>query len=138
MELIVGNSQEEEFYRVIERIKKLHTNPKSNILVLFRRNWQKKGYKFLFFEGLRNENIQWEELGDFSDRFGRILIGTMHGTKGLEADTVIIPQVDQYNSDSDRQLLYVGITRAKKTLILSASRITNLVQTYQSYTSQLG
>ena len=61
------------------------------------------------------------------------MIGTLHGTKGLEADTIIIPEVNTYISDQDRQLLYVGMTRTKKKLILSANESTTLVKTLKDF-----
>lgn len=70
---------------------------------------------------------------DYDYKTPGLLIGTLHGTKGLEADTIIIPEVNTYKSDQDRQLLYVGMTRTKKKLILSANESTDFVKTLQGF-----
>ena len=51
-----------------------------------------------------------------------------NSSKGLEAETVVIPEIDTFHSVKDRQLLYVGFTRTLKNLILTASRETDLVK----------
>ena len=58
-------------------------------------------------------------------------VGTLHGTKGLESDTIIIPEVDSYKSNRDRQLLYVGMTRSRKKLVLSANKSTELIKLFE-------
>jgi len=51
-----------------------------------------------------------------------VFIGTLQGTKGLEADVVIIPELEEISSSTGkRQLLYVGMTRAMYSLILTGS-----------------
>ncbi|PRT55081.1 ATP-dependent DNA helicase PcrA [Wickerhamiella sorbophila] len=62
---------------------------------------------------------------------GSISIHTVHSAKGLEWDAVFMPRVEPgvyplyFNSETlpDRKVLYVGMTRAKKTLALSATRV---------------
>ncbi len=54
-----------------------------------------------------------------------IFISTIHKAKGLEFDTVIIPECDDYNfpyfSDLEKvKLLYVAMSRAKNRLIITA------------------
>ncbi len=72
-----------------------------------------------------------------------ISIGTVHGAKGLEFDTVIMPRMtterwpdqqlaaassDQEAEASDGRLLYVGVTRARQGLILThAGQLTSLM-----------
>lgn len=61
---------------------------------------------------------------------GHITITTMHGAKGLSADTVIVLQAEdemlpgdeseQARVDEARRLLYVSLTRAKKKLFVGA------------------
>ena len=58
----------------------------------------------------------------------KIIVGTPQGTKGLESDFVFIPEFDTYYSNIDRQLLYVGMTRAKRGVVLSADKETNLIK----------
>ncbi|OLS14782.1 MAG: hypothetical protein RBG13Loki_1598, partial [Promethearchaeota archaeon CR_4] len=51
------------------------------------------------------------------------------GTKGLEGDIVIIPEIDLYwDTLQDRQRLYVGMTRAVHKLVLTATRATDLTR----------
>ena len=49
-----------------------------------------------------------------------IIISTIHMSKGLEFDEIVIPMVDtnNYNSDYDRNLLYIACTRAMHKLTL--------------------
>ena len=58
----------------------------------------------------------------------KIVVSTIHKAKGLEFDTVIIPECNEgvypsWNSDNDdeeKRLFYVALTRAKKKLIVSS------------------
>lgn len=64
-----------------------------------------------------------------------VQIMTVHKSKGLEFDTVFIPGIDAQNFpnsihirnksdlESERRLLYVGITRSKNKLFLSSGRV---------------
>lgn len=68
-----------------------------------------------------------------------LFYGTYHSAKGLEFDTVILPRLstDRWPSSSDEgtvasemRLLYVGITRARSSLVLThAGAITELLPT---------
>lgn len=55
----------------------------------------------------------------------RIVIMTMHGAKGLDADVVFVPALEdelmpnQWYEPEQRRLLYVSMTRAKRRLFLS-------------------
>ena len=57
-----------------------------------------------------------------------VLITTIYSAKGLEANTVIIPEIDEYSTSDERQLLYVGITRTIFKLIMTACKTTKLVK----------
>jgi len=48
---------------------------------------------------------------------------TAHLAKGLEFDHVVLPEVNEtnYQTDMDRNLLYVGCTRAMHRLTLTAT-----------------
>jgi exodeoxyribonuclease V alpha subunit len=46
---------------------------------------------------------------------------TVHKSQGSEFEVVIMPVLDQYKKLCDRSLLYTGVTRAKKLLILVGS-----------------
>lgn len=130
VELIISNSRDEEYDQIMKKIKSYRSSNKGNILILFYRNWKKRSYKNLFFDKLKDNNLSWMELDYFSEKMNQIFIGTFHGSKGLEADTVIIPKLDDYNEQT-QQLLYVGITRAKRKLLLSASKKTRLIESFQ-------
>ena len=48
---------------------------------------------------------------------GNVIWETVHGFKGLEASTVIMIGLDEFNDDRNRLLMYVGGSRAKTQLI---------------------
>ncbi|MFX0073314.1 MAG: 3'-5' exonuclease [Candidatus Hermodarchaeota archaeon] len=136
-EFILSKNREEEYKKLAERISNLLKTPQE-ILVLFKYNMAKRDYNHLFFDYLKELNIVWKDLMEYDYKTPGLLIGTLHGTKGLEADTIIIPEVNTYISDQDRQLLYVGMTRTKKKLILSANEATPFVKTLREFqTSEL-
>ncbi|MBQ8088508.1 MAG: UvrD-helicase domain-containing protein, partial [Clostridia bacterium] len=68
------------------------------------------------------------------ERQGMVTLMTLHSAKGLEFDIVFLPgmeenifpltraQFDETQMEEERRLAYVGITRAKKELILSHAR----------------
>ena len=93
---------------------------------------EKKDYKHPLFDYLKKNNIKWKALKDHNFTSPGLLIGTLYGTKGLESDIIIIPELDTYKSDKDRQLLYVGMTRSRNKLILSADRSTELIKDLES------
>jgi superfamily I DNA/RNA helicase len=128
LEIVLSNKREEEYRKLVEKIAILLKVPQE-ILVLFRKNMAKMNYNHLFFELLKKADLKWRDLSEINGSSNAIMIGTLHGTKGLESDTIIIPELDTYHDDKDRQLLYVGMTRAKKKLILSASKSTKLIDT---------
>ena len=121
VEFIVSQTREEEYEKLALKINQLLKHPHT-ILLLFRRNMAKCGYNHPFFKYLKELDLKWSNLEKFDYNIPGLLIGTIHGTKGLEFDTIIIPEIDTYKTDKDRQLLYVGITRSRKKLILSANQ----------------
>jgi len=131
-EFILSRTRDEEYRKLADKISNLLKTPQE-ILVLFKYNMEKRNYKHPFFDYLRQLHINWKDLLEYDYRTPGLLIGTLHGTKGLEADTIIIPEVNTYKSDQDRQLLYVGMTRTKKKLILSANESTAFVKTLQEF-----
>ncbi|MBQ9910664.1 MAG: ATP-binding domain-containing protein [Lachnospiraceae bacterium] len=58
---------------------------------------------------------------DPEDRKGRIFCGTIQAFKGLESPVVILTNLVDVTRDSMRDLLYVGMTRAKSLLYILAS-----------------
>ena len=131
LEIIISKSRDEEYQTLIEKIAHLLKVPQE-ILLLFRRNMQKIGYEHPFFDKLKALNIEWKDLKDYHHLATGLYVGTLHGTKGLESDTIIIPEVDTYKFDKDRQLLYVGMTRSRKKLVLSANQSTELIKLFES------
>ena len=134
IEIIISKSRDEEYKTLVEKIAHLQKVPQE-ILMLFRRNMQKIGYEHPFFDQLKASNIEWKDLKEYHHMSTGLYIGTLHGTKGLESDTIIIPEVDTYNSDQDRQLLYVGMTRSCKKLVLSANKSTKLIKLLEPHSS---
>jgi superfamily I DNA/RNA helicase len=131
-EFILSKNRYEEYRKLGDKILHLLKTPQE-ILVLFKYNMAKRNYEHPFFDHLRRLRIKWKDLMEYDYRTPGLLIGTLHGTKGLEADTIIIPEVNTYISDQDRQLLYVGMTRTKKKLILSANEATAFVKTIKDF-----
>ncbi|MBY9005337.1 MAG: ATP-binding domain-containing protein [Candidatus Lokiarchaeota archaeon] len=121
VEFIVSDTREDEYKKLAIKINQLLKNSKK-ILLLFKRNMVKNGYNHPFFKFLKELNLEWSSLEKLNPNTSGLLIGTIHGTKGLEFDTIIIPEIDTYKTDKDRQLLYVGVTRSRKKLILSANQ----------------
>ncbi|MFX1479362.1 MAG: 3'-5' exonuclease [Promethearchaeota archaeon] len=132
IEIIISETRKDEYKKIVEKISRLLKNPQ-DILVLFKYNLEKMNYDHLFCKFLEEYNIKWRDLADYNYKSPGLLIGTLHGTKGLESDIIIIPELDKYKSDKDRQLLYVGVTRSRKKLILSAKKSTKLIKALESY-----
>jgi DNA helicase-2/ATP-dependent DNA helicase PcrA len=76
------------------------------------------------------------------DKSDRVSLMTLHNAKGLEFPIVFISgleegfiphslSLEEGNIEEERRLLYVGITRARETLHLTASRFRNLYGTTQ-------
>ncbi|MEJ2252146.1 MAG: 3'-5' exonuclease, partial [Candidatus Lokiarchaeota archaeon] len=138
VELLVSNTKEEQYEKLAQKIQRLLKQPQ-NILLLFKYNMAKRGFNHPIFGYLRKYNIEWKDLEDFNYESSTfLLIGTLHGTKGLEFDTIIIPEIESYKSNQDRQLLYVGVTRSRKKLILTGNEFKGskrLIETIKSIQS---
>ncbi len=130
VEILVSNSRDEEYKKLAEKVSRLLKQPQE-ILVLFLFNMTKINYNHPFFDQLKKLNVQWKDLKNYNYETPELLIGTIHGTKGLECDTIIIPEVNTFSSEKERQLLYVAITRTRKKLILSAHKSTKLIKSFQ-------
>jgi len=131
VEIVLSNSRAEEYELLAEKINRLLKNPQE-ILVLSRYNIAKYKDDHPFFKALLKMDIEWEELQNHNFETPRLTIGTIHGSKGLECDTIIIPEVNTYFTNNRRQLLYVAITRSRKKLILSAHRSSLLLKSFES------
>ena len=134
VEIFVSDTREDEYVKLTEKIARSLKNPQE-ILVLFKLNMKKINYKHPFFDYLKSQNIEWKDLKDYNYESPGLVIGTLYGTKGLESDTIIIPELDTYNSNQDRQLLYVGITRSRKKLVLSANKSTELMKLLEPHST---
>ena len=134
VEIFVSDTREDEYIKLVEKIARSLKSPQE-ILVLFKLNMKKINYKHPFFDYLKSHNIKWKDLQDYNYESPGLVIGTLYGTKGLESDTIIIPELDTYNSNQDRQLLYVGMTRSRKKLVLSANKSTELIKLLEPHSS---
>jgi len=128
VEIIVSDTQEEEYKALAEKVSRLIQKPQE-IIILFRYNYARKNYDHPFFRSLEELNIEWKDLNNHNFENPGLLVGTFHGSKGLEADVIIIPDLNKYTSQKDKQLLYVGMTRSKQKLILTASESNLLIRT---------
>ncbi|MFX1374123.1 MAG: NERD domain-containing protein [Promethearchaeota archaeon] len=131
VEILISKNRQEEYLKLTEKVARYLKNP-DEILILFKYNMAKRNYDLSFFDYLRKNNLQWRDLEDYNFETPGLLIGTLYGTKGLEADTIIIPELDKYKTNKDRQLLYVGMTRSRKRLILSGTGYTDLIKSLES------
>ena len=127
VELVIKADRTTEYNYIIEKIKENYEMNQST-LIIFRKNMQKINYNHQFFSMLQENGLQWSDLNSWSKISTDIMVGTPQGTKGLESDVVFIPELDTYYRPSDRQLLYVGMTRALRGLVLSASKETTLIK----------
>ena len=134
VEIFLSDTREDEYIKLGEKITHFLKSPQE-ILVLFKLNMKKINYKHPFFDYLKNHDIEWKDLQDYNYESPGLVIGTLYGTKGLESDTIIIPELDTYNSNQDRQLLYVGMTRSRKRLVLSANKSTELIKLLETHPS---
>jgi superfamily I DNA and RNA helicase len=130
VEVIESDSRNDECKKLAEKIARMLKKPQE-ILILFRYNMAKWNYEHPIFKFLKDLNIEWQNLEKYNYDLPGLLISTIHSSKGLECDTIIIPEVNKYNSNQDRQLLYVGITRSRKKLILSAHKSTLLLDAFK-------
>ena len=67
---------------------------------------------------------------DRTDRKGQILFSTVHSFKGLESPVVILIDIENLDYDRQKNLLYIGMTRARSALyiITAASAHQKIVQ----------
>ena len=110
---------EERWNSYIDKLKQRYA--KSNILsvILFMLNkfssLSKEKYKTDLFEFIYESNL--EDFVDSEDC--DVYVSTIHKSKGREFDTVYILSDDiKLNNDSEVRKMYVGVTRAKKNLII--------------------
>jgi len=132
VEIMISQNSAEECKKLAEKVARMLKKPQE-ILVLFKYNMKKYDYDHLFFKYLNDLQIKWKELKDYNYDNTGLFIGTLHGTKGLESNTIIIPELNTYKSDDERQLLYVGITRSRNKLILSANKSNDFIESLRPF-----
>jgi hypothetical protein len=128
IKIINFNSIEEQCNEIVNIIKKNIYNENiklNNIAIIARNNFSLQNIECL----LANQNIPSIFLDSIIENINfnnRIILSTIHGTKGLEFDNVFIIDLN-YNIfpsslcndiEEERRLFYVAITRAKNNLIL--------------------
>ena len=112
-------AEDEEVFQVLESIIKL----------IQAEGKDRKGYRAFLEIIEKRENELEKEKGDMKE--DAVTISTMHASKGLEYDNVYIPDVNEKNIphrkaflaediEEERRVFYVGITRARKKVCLSA------------------
>ncbi len=126
VELFIAANRTEEYHCIVGSIQRDLAQYKP-ILVLFQQNLAHRRDAHPLFGLLANLGISYTLLRNYHLHGSAVLIGTTFGTKGLEASAVYLPEIDGYETPDQLQLLYVGMTRATHKLVLSASRVTDLV-----------
>ncbi|MHA2000362.1 MAG: ATP-binding domain-containing protein [Promethearchaeota archaeon] len=117
---------------VVERIEKaLEKN--WEILLIFRENMKNNNYNHLIFTELSNHGIRWADAGSVENGSKIVYVGTPQGTKGLEADAVFVPELNNYRDELARQLLYICLTRATRMVVLTANRMTEFIKMFEKY-----
>ncbi len=87
------------------------------------------------------------DIDDWNESRERVNLMTLHNAKGLEFDVVFITgledgliphyksQQDERQYEEERRLLYVGITRARKKLVMTYARQRDMFRSGPSYTA---
>ncbi len=132
--IIKKKSREDEYYTICEILKE---SKLTSILVIFRKNlWKIPDHPFM--KALEKAGIKNRVQQTWTANSEGIVLTTLHSAKGLEADMVIIPELDSYsNKADDRQLLYVGMTRTINQLILTTISITKLIDKIEEIAKDL-
>ncbi len=126
-------SLEESNEKVI-KARMLNLSEFINMMYYFESEWDEKQKPTLFDFLQRLSVLTLDEEPEKKERDERVQLMTMHLSKGLEFDVVfligleegIIPSsrtIDESNIvDEERRLFYVGMTRAKKRLVLTRAK----------------
>ncbi len=120
----------DEVAYTIKCLKQWHNNGVSwgDIAVLSVNKWQgkelSKQLKQAGIPHLLTDSKQHKK--DYDPAIDKVTVTTIHSSKGLEFQRVIIPGVGQMKDSDDRKLenarlLYVGMTRAKECLLMTTS-----------------
>jgi len=132
--IVHKKNREEEYHAICEVLKESQL---TSILVIFRKNlWKIPDHPFI--KALEEAGLKNRIQKTYTANPEGIVLTTLHSAKGLEADMVIIPELDTYsNKTDDRQLLYVGMTRTINKLILTTISQTKLVEKIQEISRNL-
>ena len=117
-ELLNGKDLDENLvWWAYEEAKKRYQNSK-NIGVLY---GVVKGFikdHEMYTQSLWQTYLEEISSEQFTSDSNRVLVSTIHKSKGKEFDTVVLVAYKQAVNDDFRRLFYVGMTRAKKSLII--------------------
>jgi hypothetical protein len=120
VELLAAPGRKEQALRIHETVSRLlqteHVPPRE-IAVLVADNMAKKGY-YELVESLPPlpGGVTW--VRETHRVEGTLLIDTVHRYKGLEAGIILLWGFDHLEPDADREIIYVGLSRAKSRLYL--------------------
>lgn len=127
VDLIIRPNRDKEYEFIRDTLLQIMKEPSTIIIIFKYRLDLKKIQTHPFILLLEESHIRWRVSQRGNSSGENFMIITPHSAKGLEAEIVIIPELDKYSSSSDFQLLYVAMTRAIKKLILTSSKKTPLV-----------
>ncbi len=122
-----------EFQCILDQVREGQSK-KWSILILFKYKLERmRSYADPLIPLMESCQELWEPIEEYGNHALQTYVGTMHGVKGLEAHLVILPELNKYNGDvlNDRQLLYVGVTRAIRKLLLTTTKETKLTREFQ-------
>lgn len=130
-------SFDDEIMFAVRCIRKWRNNgiALNDIGVFYTEKWQ--GSRLV--RKLNNEGIpcHWAQTGQYKAKYDarqdKVLLTTIHSAKGLEFRRVLLVGVGELGEASDRvqkdaKLLYVGMTRAREGLVITASKKTPFVE----------
>ena len=115
--IIKCSTLEEELKQIENTIDNFNKSDYSTMGIICKTNIQAKQ----IYDKLKNKyEVNLLDIDSLEFKEG-IIISTIHMSKGLEFDEIVIPMVDtnNYNSDYDRNLLYIACTRAMHKLTLT-------------------
>ncbi len=131
VDVIIEPGKHEQYERVAAMVKE-NVDKGLSTIVAFRHNVTKWKNMHPVFHALARHGID-PASAMHDDIDGRLfLVATPYSMKGLEADVVIVPEADEYVSGTDRQLLYVAMTRATRSVTLLAGKPNPLVDSITS------
>ena len=115
--IIKCNSLEEELKQIEDTIDNFNKFDYSTMGIICKTKSQAKQ----IYDKLKNKyEVNLLDIDSLEFKEG-VIISTIHMSKGLEFDEIVIPMVDvnNYESDYDRNLLYIACTRAMHKLTLT-------------------